>query len=99
MKILITGGAGFIGSNFIHYWLKNHPDDQILNVDKLTYCGNLENLKAVEKNPNYKFVKGDICDAKLVDKVMKGIDTVVHFSRGHKLPQVAFFEQPHTLSF
>ena len=59
MKLLVTGGAGFIGSNFILYWLKNHPDDQIVNFDKLTYAGNLENLESVEKNPNYKFVKGD----------------------------------------
>ncbi len=54
MKLLVTGGAGFIGSNFIHYWLKNHPDDDIVNLDKLTYAGNLESLKAIEKNPHYK---------------------------------------------
>ncbi len=80
MKLLVTGGAGFIGSNFILYWLKNHPDDQIVNLDKLTYAGNLENLKDVEKNPNYSFVKGDICDASLVNSVMQGIDAVVHFA-------------------
>ncbi|PIS42444.1 MAG: dTDP-glucose 4,6-dehydratase [Candidatus Kerfeldbacteria bacterium CG08_land_8_20_14_0_20_40_16] len=80
MKILVTGGAGFIGSNFIHYWLKNHPDDKIVNLDKLTYCGNLENLKEVESNKNYQFVKGDICEGELINKVMKGIDKVVHFA-------------------
>ncbi|OGD86210.1 dTDP-glucose 4,6-dehydratase [Candidatus Curtissbacteria bacterium RBG_16_39_7] len=80
MKILITGGAGFIGSNFIHYWLKNHPKDEIINLDKLTYAGNLENLAPVKNNPNYKFVKGDICDAKIVNKTIKGVDVVVHFA-------------------
>ena len=80
MKILITGGAGFIGSNFILYWIKNHTDDQIVNLDKLTYAGNLENLKSVENNPNYEFVKGDICDPDTVSKAMNSIDTVVHFA-------------------
>jgi dTDP-glucose 4,6-dehydratase len=80
MKLFVTGGAGFIGSNFIYYWLKNHSDDQIVNFDKLTYAGNLENLKDVEKNPNYSFVHGDICDVEAVDKAMKGVDTVVHFA-------------------
>lgn len=80
MKLLITGGAGFIGSNFIQYWLKSHPDDKIVNLDKLTYCGNLENLQTVAKNPNYEFIKGDICDVKMVNQIMNGIDTVVHFA-------------------
>ncbi|HVZ67117.1 MAG TPA: dTDP-glucose 4,6-dehydratase [Patescibacteria group bacterium] len=80
MKLLITGGAGFIGSNFILYWLKNHPEDQIVNFDKLTYAGNLENLKEIENNPNYKFVKGDITATDEVMAVMEGIDTVVHFA-------------------
>jgi dTDP-glucose 4,6-dehydratase len=80
MKILVTGGAGFIGSNFILYWMRNHPDDQILNFDKLTYAGNLENLKDVQDNPNYSFVKGDICNAEEVDKSMKGVDWIVHFA-------------------
>lgn len=80
MKLLVTGGVGFIGSNFILYWLKNHPADQITNLDKLTYAGNLENLKSEEKNPNYKFIHGDICDAKKVDEAIKGIDVVVHFA-------------------
>ncbi|OGK21785.1 dTDP-glucose 4,6-dehydratase [Candidatus Roizmanbacteria bacterium RIFCSPHIGHO2_02_FULL_37_15] len=80
MRLLVTGGAGFIGSNFILYWLKKYSQDQIVNLDKLTYAGNLENLKSVEKNPNYTFVKGDICDGKLVDSLMKEVDIVVHFA-------------------
>jgi len=81
MKILITGGAGFIGSNFIHYWLKKYPDDQIINLDTLTYAGNLENLKDIESNPNYKFIKGDICNFELVDEIVAGgIDLIIHFA-------------------
>ena len=80
MKLLITGGAGFIGSNFILYWLANYPQDSIINFDKLTYAGNLENLKSVEENENYKFVKGDICNIEDVRSVMEGVDTVVHFA-------------------
>lgn len=80
MKLLVTGGAGFIGSNFIHYWLKNHPDDQVVNLDALTYAGHLESLKDIEGNPNYSFIKGDICDGQIVDQAMEGIDVVVHFA-------------------
>lgn len=80
MKLLVTGGAGFIGSNFIRFWLKNHPDDVVVNVDKLTYAGNLENLKDIESNSNYHFLKGDICDYTLIDQAMDGIDYVVHFA-------------------
>lgn len=80
MNVLVTGGAGFIGSNFILYWLKNHPTDTVVNFDKLTYAGNLENLKDIEKNPQYRFVQGDICDPEAVAIVMKGVDTVVHFA-------------------
>lgn len=80
MKLLVTGGAGFIGSNFILYWLKNHPEDHIINFDKLTYAGNLENLKSVESNPQYTFIHGDICDPEVVQKSMEGVDTVVHFA-------------------
>lgn len=57
MKLLVTGGAGFIGSNFIRYWLKNHPNDEAVNLDKLTYAGHLSSTRDFEKNPNYKFVK------------------------------------------
>jgi dTDP-glucose 4,6-dehydratase len=80
MKLLVTGGAGFIGSNFILYWMRRHPHDEILNVDKLTYAGNLENLKDLEKNPNYTFKKGDICDEKFVGEVMKHAEIVIHFA-------------------
>ncbi len=80
MKLLVTGGAGFIGSNFILYWLKEHPDDEIVNLDKLTYAGNLENLKTVETNPNYKFVKGDIADPDDIRVAIAGVDAVVHFA-------------------
>ena len=80
MKLLVTGGCGFIGSNFIHYWLKKYPKDQIINLDALTYAGNLENLREVEDNKNYKFVKGDICDKKLVNDLVKDSDLIVHFA-------------------
>ena len=80
MRLLITGGAGFIGSNFIQYWLKNHPEDEIINFDKLTYAGNLENLVDIEKQPNYQFIQADICDPQAVNQAMAGIDIVVHFA-------------------
>ncbi|MCK9379334.1 MAG: dTDP-glucose 4,6-dehydratase [Candidatus Moranbacteria bacterium] len=80
MKLLITGGAGFIGSNFVHYWTREYPDDKIVNLDALTYAGNLENLKELENNPNYKFVRGNICDEKLVSELVKDADIVVHFA-------------------
>lgn len=80
MKLLITGGAGFIGSNFIHYWLRNYPDDRILNFDALTYAGNLENLKDIEDDERYTFVKGDICDVELVNKIISDVDVIVHFA-------------------
>ncbi len=78
--LLVTGGAGFIGSNFVHYWLKNHPDDRLVNLDSLTYAGNLESLSTLEQNPNYHFIKGDICDPAMVEQAMQGVDTVVHFA-------------------
>lgn len=80
MKLLVTGGAGFIGSNFILYWLANHSGDSIVNLDKLTYAGNLENLSSVVNNPHYSFVKGDICDRSVVDGALKGVDVIVHFA-------------------
>jgi dTDP-glucose 4,6-dehydratase len=80
MKLLVTGGAGFIGANFVLYWMKNHPEDFIVNLDKLTYAGNLENLKEVEKNSHYTFIHGDICDDLTVEKAMKDVDIVVHFA-------------------
>ncbi|MCX6740456.1 MAG: dTDP-glucose 4,6-dehydratase [Candidatus Parcubacteria bacterium] len=82
MKLLITGGAGFIGSNFIRYWLANYPDDQIVNLDILTYAGNLDNLKDIENNPNYKFVKADIGDLERNKKLFNDekINVVVNFA-------------------
>lgn len=80
MQLLVTGGAGFIGSNFIHQYLKNHPNDSIINLDLLTYAGNLENLADLAANANYQFVQGDICDAKVVDELVKQVDLIVHFA-------------------
>lgn len=79
-KILVTGGAGFIGSNFIHYWLKNNPKDRIVNLDALTYAGNKENLADWENNSNYKFVHGDIRDVPLVNELVAEVDLIVHFA-------------------
>lgn len=84
MKVLVTGGAGFIGSNFVRYWLKNHPNDSVVNFDALTYAGNLESLHDLTVNPEYKdrykFVHGDITDAAAVREAMKGVDVVAHFA-------------------
>lgn len=79
-SLLVTGGAGFIGSNFIHYWLQHHPEDSIINLDALTYAGNLENLKNLESNPAYSFVHGSITDVTLVRSLMEKVQTVVHFA-------------------
>ncbi|MFH1412738.1 MAG: dTDP-glucose 4,6-dehydratase [bacterium] len=80
MKLLITGGAGFIGSNFIKHWLNNNPEDSIINLDALTYAGNLDNLIDIADNPNYEFVHGDICNHELVNELVKKIDLIVHFA-------------------
>jgi len=80
MKVLVTGGAGFIGSHFILYWAEHHSEDEIVNLDKITYAGNLENLKSLEESAKYTFIKGDICDKEKVAEAMQGIDTVVHFA-------------------
>lgn len=80
MKLLVTGGAGFIGSNFIRYWMKEHPQDSIVNLDLLTYSGNLENLADVASNMNYHFVKGDICDRDLVFDLVRDVDVIVHYA-------------------
>ena len=80
MNILVTGGAGFIGSCFVRQMLKNHPDYKIINLDCLTYCGNLSNLKDVEHNPNYKFIHGNICDKHLVRDLIAQVDCVVNFA-------------------
>ena len=80
--LLVTGGAGFIGSNFVRYWLAQHPQDQVINLDALTYAGNLQSLRDVEDNPHYRFVHGDICDRPLLEQLFakEGIDRVVHFA-------------------
>jgi dTDP-glucose 4,6-dehydratase len=80
MKILVTGGAGFIGSNYVRHVLATHPADSVVNLDKLTYAGNLENLRDVERDPRYTFVHGDICDGTRVREAMRGADAVVHFA-------------------
>jgi len=79
-KILVTGGAGFIGNNFIRLMLEKYSDIRIINLDKLTYAGNLNNLKDLEKNKNYCFVKGDICNKSIVSKLAKKVDTIVNFA-------------------
>lgn len=80
MKIVVTGGAGFIGSNFIKYMLGKYSDYEIVNLDKLTYAGNLDNLKEVENDPRYTFVKGDICDRPLVEKILSTSDVCINFA-------------------
>ena len=80
MKLLITAGAGFIGSNFIRHIINKYPDYHITNLDKLTYAGNLDNLRDIESHPNYTFVKGDICDAKAVSAAAEGVDTIINFA-------------------
>ena len=80
MKILVTGGSGFIGSNFVRHVLATHPGDSVVNLDTLTYAGNPENLRDVDADPRYRFVKGDICDAPLVRDLVAGVDAVVHFA-------------------
>ena len=80
MKLVVTGGAGFIGSNFIRHVLAAHADDSIVNLDKLTYAGNLKNLADVTDSPRYRFVHGDVCDAKMVRDVLRGADAVVNFA-------------------
>lgn len=78
--ILVTGGAGFIGSCFVRHMLQKHPDYKIINIDALTYCGNLENLDDVKANPNYTFVHGNICDRKLIPQLVEQVDAIVNFA-------------------
>ena len=80
MRLLVTGGAGFIGSCFIRHILGKHPDYHVINLDALTYAGNIENLNDVEDHPNYKFVHGNICDKRLVRDLISECDCVVNFA-------------------
>ena len=82
MKLLVTGGAGFIGSAFVRHVLEQCPDCHVVTLDALTYAGNLENLAAVEENPRHRFVHGDIRDAKMIERVLSDstIDAIVHFA-------------------
>ena len=80
MNLLVTGGAGFIGSCFVRHILNKYPDYKLINIDALTYCGNLENLKDVENNPNYTFIHGNICDRKLVRELVSQVDCIVNFA-------------------
>ncbi len=81
-RLMVTGGAGFIGSNFVRYWLERYPADRVINLDALTYAGHLENLAGIESAPGYRFVQGDITDQALVEQLMaeEGVDTVVNFA-------------------
>src|SRR5689334_15155994 len=81
-RILITGGAGFIGSNFVHHWVDRYPDDRIIVLDALTYAGNRQNLKEVEQHPTFQFVQGNINDRSLIDALLQeeAIDTIAHFA-------------------
>ncbi|MGK0673449.1 MAG: dTDP-glucose 4,6-dehydratase [Halothiobacillaceae bacterium] len=81
-NLLVTGGAGFIGSNFVHYWMRHHPNDRVVVLDALTYAGNLANLDAIKDRPNFRFVHGDIRDQALVEQLLReeGLDTIVHFA-------------------
>lgn len=80
MKVLVTGGAGFIGSQLIRLWLAEEPSVSIVNLDKLTYCGDLSRLKSVEGNPRYRFMRGDVCRPEDVEKAMQGCDAAVHLA-------------------
>lgn len=81
-SIVITGGAGFIGSNFVHHWCENYPEDRVIVLDALTYAGNLNNLATLKDRKNFRFLQGDICDRALVDELFasENIDTVAHFA-------------------
>lgn len=80
MKLLVTGGAGFIGSHFVRHILRKYPGHSVVNLDKLTYAGNLENLRDIEREGRYRFVRGDICDGPVVREAMRGVDAVLNFA-------------------
>ncbi|NQZ85880.1 MAG: dTDP-glucose 4,6-dehydratase [Nanoarchaeales archaeon] len=80
MKILVTGGAGFIGSNFLRYMVNKYPNYEFVNYDKLTYAGNLDNLLDIDSMPNYSFVKGDVCNLDFLTEILRDVDVVIHFA-------------------
>src|SRR5687768_11760546 len=80
MRIFVTGGAGFIGSNFIRHVLLTQPEVRVTNYDKLTYAGNLQSLRDIADDPRYEFVRGDICDAEILEQLLPGHDAVVNFA-------------------
>src|SRR4028118_1939149 len=81
-RLLVTGGAGFIGSNFVHYWCNVYPNDRVVVLDALTYAGNKANLAALNGQENFRFVQGDICDRAFIDQLLQteNIDTIAHFA-------------------
>ena len=81
-RLLVTGGAGFIGTNFVHYWVRKYPADRVIVLDALTYAGNISNLDAIKEHSGFRFVQGDICDDSLVNNLMTAerLDTIVHFA-------------------
>ncbi len=98
MHILLTGGAGFIGSNFVHFLLRHRPSYRVTNLDLLTYSGNLENLTAAEKSPNYRFVKGDIADGALVDRLMHECDACIHMAAESHVDRSILDSKPFVMS-
>jgi dTDP-glucose 4,6-dehydratase len=97
MRLLVTGGAGFIGSNFIRYIQQKYPEHKITNVDKLTYAGNLDNLKGIETK-NYKFVKADICNKKIIDKLVPKHDWVINFAAETHVDRSIFADHMFVMS-
>jgi dTDP-glucose 4,6-dehydratase len=98
MHILLTGGAGFIGSNFVHFILRNRPHYRLTNLDVLSYSGNLENLSAIEKDSRYRFVKGDICDDALVSRLIEECDAVVHMAAESHVDRSILDSKPFVVS-
>ncbi|MFN0132031.1 MAG: dTDP-glucose 4,6-dehydratase [Phycisphaerales bacterium] len=98
MHILLTGGAGFIGSNFVHFLLRHRPTARLTNLDLLSYSGNLENLAAAEKSPNYRFVKGDICDVDVVGRLVEECDAVVHMAAESHVDRSILDSKPFVVS-
>ena len=98
MRILITGGCGFIGSNVVRHFVRKHPSDTIINYDKLTYAGNPENLRDIEKEPNYQFIWGDVCNFELLRHVLRGVDCVIHLAAESHVDNSVGDSLPFTMS-